>query len=332
MASIRDIAYHAGTSVATVSRVINDSGYVSAATRARVQQAIATLGFLPNAGARRLRSGSSRMVGVVLPALDVPFFAILAHVVERALFRQGYQALICCTDESADQEARYVSTLLSQQVDGVLAASVLADSTQYRRIADAGIPIVALDRDLPEIAAVQVKADHRLGGQMMAAHLLDLGHRRIAVVGAPAHSPPIRARLQGVIDRLGAAGLHPSQVALGEVHDFDACQALARQVLSGDPRPTAVIGTTDTAAIGAIHAAIGLGLSVPGDLSVIGFDDLPAARYVLPALSTVAQPLRDIGECAVRQLCALMSGEEIAPPTEFALHLVVRDTTAAPAA
>jgi LacI family transcriptional regulator len=329
MTSIRDIARVAKASVATVSRVINNSGYVSAETRARVEAAIAALEYTPNAGAQRLRRGASRMVGVVLPALDVPFFAILAHVLERAFFRRGYQALICCTDESADQEARYISTLLSQQVDGVVAASVLEDAGQYRRIADAGIPIVAIDRDLPDLAAVSIKADHALGGRMMAEHLLALGHRRIGVIGAPAHSPPVLARVQGVLDRLAEAGLQ-AQVELGRVHDFDACRDLARVVLARQDRPTALIGTTDIAAIGAIHAAIGLGLAVPQDVSVIGFDDLPAARYVLPALTTVAQPLRQMAEQAVAQLCALMAGEAAPAPVDLALHMVQRDTTAPP--
>lgn len=329
MTSIRDIALRAGASVATVSRVINASGYVSAETRARVQQAIADLAYTPNAGARRLRSGASRMVGVVLPALDVPFFGILAHVLERELFRRSYQALICCTDESADQEARYISTLLSQQIDGVIAASVLADVTQYRRLAGAGIPIVALDRDLPGLQAVCIKADHHAGGVMMAEHLLALGHQRIAVIGAPGHSAPVLARVQGVVDRMAQVGLRPVQVALGPSHDFDACKVLASQVLE-EMRPTAVIGTTDIAAIGAVHAAIGLGLTVPGDVSVIGFDDLPAARYVLPALTTVAQPLREIGALAVARLCALMAGELFPESAVPALRLVVRDTTAAP--
>ena len=327
MTSIRDIAQAAGASMATVSRVINASGYVSAATRARVEKAIADLEYTPNAGAQRLRSGASRMVGVVLPALDVPFFGILAHVLERELFRRGYLALICCTDESADQEARYISTLLSQQVDGVVAASVLADASQYRRIACAGIPIVALDRDLPGLARACVAVDHHAGGQMMAAHLLGLGHRAIAVIGAPAHSPPVLARVQGVVDRLAQAGLQP-QVWLGPTHDFDACRALAETALRAKPspseRPTALIGTTDIAAIGAIHAAIGMGLSVPGDLSVIGFDDLPAARYVLPALTTVAQPLREIALQAVAQLCALMAGQPVPLAQPLELRLVRR--------
>lgn len=333
MTSIRDIAERAGTSMATVSRVINDSGYVSAATRARVQAAIDALAYTPNAGARRMRTGASRMVGVLLPALDVPFFGIMAHVIERELFRRGLQALICCTDESAAQEARYISMLLSQQVDGVLAASVMADIPQYQRLVDAGIPIVAIDRVLPGLAAVSVAADHHAGGRMMAEHLLGLGHRWFAVIGAPQHSPPVQARVQGALQRLAEAGLG-AQVVLGAAHDFDACRGLAVGILSQASvakRPTALIGTTDIAAIGAVHAAIGLGLSVPGDVSVIGFDDLPEARYVLPALTTVAQPLREIGVQAVAQLSALMAGD-VAAVAALPLRLMLRDTTAPPPA
>ena len=327
---MRDIARHAGASVATVSRVINDSGYVSAATRARVEQAIAALQFTPNAGARAMRRGQTQMVGVVLPALDVPFFAILAHTIEQALFARGYQALICCTDESTDQESRYIGTLLAQKVDGVLAASVLTDTAQYRRIVAAGIPIVALDRELAGIASVSVMPDHHRGGQMMAQHLLDLGHRRIAVVGAPGHSPPILARLAGALQVLAAKGVTPVDVRLGPLHDFDACRALAEAVLDGPVRPTAIIGTTDVAAIGVIHAAIGRGFRVPDDLSVIGFDDLPAARFVLPALTTVAQPLRAIGLMAVEQLCLLMAGKPALVPGagSLPLTLIRRETTA----
>jgi LacI family transcriptional regulator len=331
MTSIRDIAKQAGASVTTVSRVINNSGYVSAATRARVKQAVAALAFTPNANARRMRSGSSQMVGVVLPALDVPFFGILAHVIEQELFRCGLQSLICCTNESADQEARYVSMLLSQQVDGVLVASVQEDSTPYQRLVDAKIPIVAVDRALPGLAVQSVASDHLAGGRMMAEHLLSLGHRHFAVIGAPQHSPPVQARVQGATQRLAEAGL-TAQVVLGPTHDFDACRELAVAVLrqgSVANRPTAVIGITDIAAIGAIHAAIGLGLSVPDDVSVIGFDDLPEARYVLPALTTVAQPLRQIGLQAVTQLVALMAGQ-VAELAALPLKLMLRDTTAPP--
>lgn len=167
---------------------------------------------------------------------------------------------------------------------------------------------------------------------MMAEKLIGLGHSKIGVIGAPEHSLPVQFRLQGVIVRLKQSGLKPTNVVLGPAHDIDACLALATQVLAADTKPTAIIGTTDIAAIGAVHAAIGLGLHVPSDLSVIGFDDLPAARYVLPALTTVAQPLREIGTLAVAQLCSLMAGQKIELPSRdaFALQLVLRGSTASP--
>ncbi|MEY4697455.1 MAG: hypothetical protein RIT14_1883 [Pseudomonadota bacterium] len=327
MAGIRDIAKRAGTSIATVSRVVNGSGYVGAATRARIEAAIAEMQFRPNAGARLMRSGESRMVGVVLPALDVQFFGILAHTVEQELFARGYQALICSTAESAEREARYVAALLAQQVDGVILAAVQSDGAAVARLRAAGVPIVAVDRALPD--AVTISADHHAGGRMMARHLLDLGHRRLAVIGAPGHSAPVRERLAGVEAELAQAGLAPIAVRLGPDHGFEACRDLATALLEAGPCPGAIIGTSDMAAIGAIHALVARGLRVPEDVSVVGFDDLPAARYVLPQLTTVAQPIPEIGRRAVEQICALMRDETAPPPLAPALRLVLRGTTRA---
>ncbi|PLL11039.1 LacI family transcriptional regulator [Tabrizicola sp. TH137] len=328
MTKIRDIAKRAGASIATVSRVVNGSGYVSAGMRARIEAAVAELGYTPNAGARMMRSGSSRMVGVLLPALDVHFFGILAHVVEQALFRQGYHAMICSTAESPEHEAAYVAALLSQQVDGVILASVTADSAAVDRLRAADIPIVAVDRALPGLPAVT--ADHHAGGRLMARHLLTLGHRRIAVTGAPGHSAPVQERIAGITAELAEAGLTPLAIRLAADHGFDACRALAAALLA-EQAPTALIGTSDMAAIGALHAAAERGLSIPRDLSIIGFDDLPAARYTLPPLTTVAQPIRSIGEAAVLRLVARMRGQPLPPPPDLPLVLMERGTTAPPA-
>lgn len=327
MASIRDIARRAGTSIATVSRVINGSGYVSAEMRGRIEAAVRDLDYRPNAGARAMRSGSSRMVGVLLPALDVHFFGILAHTVEQALFARGYQALICSTAESPAHEAAYVGAMLAQQVDGVILASVSSDAGGVAKLRAAGVPIVAVDRALPDVPAVAV--DHHAGGRMLARHLMELGHRSVGVVGAPGHSAPVQQRLAGITAELAAAGLAPAAVRLGPEHGFEACRGLADALLE-EGRPTAIIGTTDMAAIGALHAAVARGLRVPEDLSVIGFDDLPAARYTIPQLTTVAQPVREIGQAAVDALVALMKGQPAPPAPLLPLRLVERGTTAHP--
>ena len=325
MTKIRDIAKHAGASIATVSRVVNGSGYVSAAMRERIEAAVRELDYRPNAGARMMRSGSSRMVGVLLPALDVHFFGILAHTVEQALFLRGYQAMICSTAESPAHEADYVGAMLAQQVDGVIMAAVASDGVGVGRLIAAGVPIVAVDRALPGVAVVAV--DHHAGGRMLARHLMELGHKAIGVVGAPGHSAPVQERLAGITAELAAAGLAPVAVRLGPEHGFEACRALADALLD-EVRPTAIIGTTDMAAIGAIHAGVGRGLMVPADLSVIGFDDLPAARYTIPQLTTVVQPLRAIGPAAVARLLALIEGKQPLPPPVLELRLIERGTTA----
>lgn len=326
VAGIRDIATRAGASIATVSRVINGSGYVSPAMRARIETVIAELQFRPNAGAALMRRGKSRMVGVLLPALDVKFFGILAHVIEQALFARGYNAFICCSAESPEREAAYVAAMLAQRVDGVIIASVGSDATAASRLIAAAVPIVAVDRAIA--GAVTVKADHYAGGRLMASHLIGLGHRRIAVIGAPEHSTPVQERLSGVRDALAQAGLEPVAVHLGSQHGFEACRDLMLHFLDLGEIPDAVIGLTDLAALGAIHALHDRGIAVPDRVSVIGFDDMPLARYVIPQLTTVAQPIREIAELAVEQIVRLMTGAALSDDQPPALSVIVRGTTA----
>jgi LacI family transcriptional regulator len=304
--SIRHIAKLAGTSVSSVSRVLNNSGYTSPELRDRVEAAIRTLNYTPNNGARMLRGAQSRMIGLMLPSIDVPFFGILAHAIEQELFQRGYQTLICSTAENIDHEARYMSMLLAQRVDGVIVASAFGRTEHFEVLRDAHIPIIAIDRELSGIADEAVMADHEEGGRLMARHLIDLGHRSIAIVGAPAHSQPIQLRLQGIKAEMAKNGIVPAVVTMAEEHSLAQTYELARELLASQPDITAIIGTTDISAIAAIHAIQDRGFSVPGDYSVIGFDDLPEAAYVLPRLTTVAQPIRDVGRLAARRLEGLI--------------------------
>ena len=188
--------------------------------------------------------------------------------------------------------------------------------------------MVGIDRTLPGLGADVVKADHARGLRIAAEHVLTLGHRRIAIVGAPGHSAPIQERLAGA----RAAGVEPVDVRIGPVHSFEACRDLVLAMLDDGHRPTAILGTTDIAAIGAIHACALRGLSVPGDVSITGFDDLPAARYVMPQLTTVAHPYRAIARHAVAVLLARMAGTAppVTPTEVTELALVPRGTTASP--
>ncbi len=330
MTSIRTIAKLAGTSVSSVSRVLNRSGYVSETVRAKVEAAIAALDYTPSQGARVLRGAPSRIVGVLLPALDVPFFGMLAQAIERGLFAHGYQAVICSSAENAEHEARYVSTLLAQRVDGVIVASARAEpSAAFARLESAGVPLVAVDRDLPGLAQAVVAADHRAGGELMARHLVGLGHRAIAIIGAPAHSLPVQLRLEGVLAALAYADIAPRLIRTGEDHAFAATQGLARAALASAPDVTALIGLSDIAAIGALHAAREAGRRVPEDLSVIGFDDTPEAAYMQPGLTTVRQPVNEVGRLAATRMLALIAGTPCPPRDQLPVALVMRGSSAA---
>lgn len=330
MAGIRDIAKKAGTSVSAVSRALNNTGYVSQELRKRVEAAARELDYQPHAGARSLRSGRSRLIGVLLPSLEVDFFARLAHRVEQRLFAAGYQALICSTAESRKHEAAYLRTLASNQIDGLMIAAVGGGGDTLGAMPGWNIPIVAVDRHLTDVAASSVGADHRKGGVLAAQHILDLGHRRVSVVGAPEHSEPIQLRGLGIVDAFASHGLDRPQAVFGVEHNVDACEALAIDALSTSPRPTAVLATTDVAAIGTMRAARRIGLSLPDELSVIGFDDLPAARFVWPELTTIRQPIDEIAKQAVEILVTRLKGDENGTPRDVRLpvELVVRGSTA----
>lgn len=280
-----------------------------------------------------LRGEASRMIGLLLPSIDVPFFGILANTIERELFDRGYQTLICSTAEDEDHEARYVAMLRAQRVEGVIVASAYGGIAHLQPFVDSGIPVIAIDRELKGISDDVFMADHVDGGRIMVRHLIELGHRHIAVVGAPGHSQPIQLRLSGIREVLREAGLPPAIEAIGEDHSFSATYDLAGGVLAQYPEITAIIGTTDIAAIATIHAVRDRGGAVPENCSVIGFDDLPEAAYVLPRLTTVAQPIREVALQATlrleERLLDRQQGRERRPATRVHLpvHLLQREST-----
>lgn len=331
--SIRTIAKLAGTSVTSVSRVLNNSGYTSAEVREKVEAAIKELNYTPNKGARMLRGEPSRMIGLLLPSIDLPFFGILAHSIEQQLFERGYQTLICSTAENRDHEERYISMLLSQRVDGVIVASAFGNLSHFHALANTQTPIVGIDREMSGVTKDTVMADHTEGGCMMAKHLIDLGHKKIAVIGAPGHSQPIQLRLEGIRQELSKHGLAPVREAIGEEHSFAEIHQMAEQLLRDCPEITGLIGTTDIAAIAAIHAIHHQGRSVPQDYSVIGFDDLPEASHILPRLTTVAQPIREVGLQAVERLETLINAHQKEKPIpalgvmRLPVSLIKRDST-----
>lgn len=333
MANIKHVAELAQVSVATVSRVINQSGYVSPELRERVLAAMRELNYQPNAPARSLRRQETRTVGVLVPQLDHPFFSALSFAIEKALSANDYYTFICSAEENQAQENRYIHMMVRQRVDGVILVPTAYSKESFELTVEHNIPTVIVDRDLPELAVNRVLADNFQGGYLGAQHLLELGHRRIGIVASPPHSEPIGKRIRGALQALSDFGLnHNSDLLVtGDLQQFEMGYAGARQLLQRNPRPTAIFALTDVMAIGVIHAAFELGLTLPDELSVVGFDDIPLASYVTPALTTIAQPIYIMGETAAHMLLRHMRNSD--QPTEtvrLETKLIIRKSTAPP--
>jgi LacI family transcriptional regulator len=334
MANIKQVAELAQVSVATVSRVINDSGYVSPKLRARVLQAMRELNYELNAPARSLRRQETRTVGVLVPQVDHPFFSALSFVIEKTLAAGGYTTFICSAEEDSDKEKEYTQMMLRQRVDGVIIGPTGYSEENLQRLIDQRIPVVLVDRDLPQLALHRVLINNFQGGYDGMQHLLMLGHRQIGVIGAHEYSGAIDQRLKGV--RAACAdsdtGITPGVMLTSGLQQYEQGYLCAQQLIGQAPRPTAIFALNDVLAVGAMRAANELGMRVPDDISIVGFDDIPLASYVVPALTTIAQPIYDIGECAAQILLNQMTDSEPSVETVlFETELVVRKSTAPPA-
>lgn len=335
MVNIKQVAELANVSVATVSRVINESGYVSPELRERVLRAMHELNYQPNAPARSLRRQETRTVGVLVPQLDHPFFSALSYAIEKTLSANDYYTFMCSAEESRDQESRYIKMMLRQRVDGIILVPTSHSKESVELALEQDIPVVIADRDLPDLQLPvnRVLVDNFQGGYMGVRHLLELGHRCIGVVGSPPHSEPIGKRIQGALQALADWGIapDPALVITGDHQQFEMGYLGARQLLQQEPRPTAIFALTDVMAIGAMHAAYEYGMALPDDLSVVGFDDIPLASYVVPALTTIAQPIYVMGETAAHILLHHMLNDEQPVETiRLEARLVVRKSTTPP--
>lgn len=323
--TIHDVARAAGASIATVSRALN-GGAVSPAARARIERAVAQLGYRRNDVARGLVTGRSGLVGVILPDLIGPLYAQMARGIEDELDARGMHAMVVTDHREPDAERRAVEVLRARQVDGlVLIGSSLPE--EELRAAAGGVPVALIQREGPETTLPEVRLDDAAGVRAAVDHLLALGHRRIGHLAGTRRDGV--ERRDAFVATLRAAGLEPGPVVDSDFTE-DGGVAAAPQLLA-DRRVTAVFCGNDRMAIGLLHAAANQRLAVPDDLSVVGFDDLTWARYLTPALTTLRQPGRELGRAAARLVLAPPSGAG-ARPVLRTPELVVRCSTAPPRA
>lgn len=294
--SIRDVAIRAGVSVGTVSNVLNRPNLVAEATRERVQAAIGELGFVRNESARQLRQGRSRTLGVVLENLTNPYFTDLARGAEAAMNTDGFDAVWCTSDGSVAKERRCLDFLEEQRVSGLVIAPVGLDSDRIAELHDRGLSVVVLDRREYD-GVCSTRVDHVAGGRIAIRHLLQAHHRRLAIVTGPLLQEPIRDRYEGAEAAARDAGMTEQGVATLVRGDMTprAGKDAARLLLELDPLPTGVFCTNDLLAIGLVNELQRTGVKVPGEICVVGYDDIELAATSVVPLTTVRQPRHELG-------------------------------------
>ena len=312
MTTMKEVAKAAEVSVTTVSHVINRTRYVSDELRQRVRQAMHDLNYRPNTLARSLRQGITNTIGLVVPDNSNPFFAEVARVVETRGFEHGYSSILCNTDGQPDKELTYISMLLAKQVDGIILISTSGESEFVGLISDQRVPVVIADRQLLDCDADIVLVDNYRGGRLATEHLLSLGHVRIGILTGPSNTSPSADRVHGHIDALSAAGLaiDDALIVRGDFR-YGSVASQTHQLLELEQPPTAIFACNDVMAMAAMAAIRERGLDVPRDVSVVGFDDIPQASFTWPPLTTVAQPIEELGRVATDLLLQRMSEDRL---------------------
>lgn len=329
--TIEMVAERAGVSPSTVSRILNGTAVVSDEKRALVDRAIAKLGFVPNPVARGLAGGRTLSVGVVTQAIDSPFYGAALRGIEAELGHAGYSPLFMSGHWRADEEARCIEVLRARRVDGLIVLTGRLSDTALRTVARS-LPVVVTGRSLKAAHLVSLDFDNREGARQATAHLIALGHRRIAFIAGAAEHPDAIERKRGYELALEAAGLKVDP-ALVQQGDFSEHSGLAcvEQLLARGARFTAIFAANDQMAFGAALALHRRGRSVPADCSLVGFDDVSGSVFFIPPLTTVHNPIQEVGQLAALAMLGMLAGER--PPSEVPPpQLVVRESTAAPKA
>lgn len=323
--TISDVAERAGVSVGTVSNVVNRPERVAEGTRERVRAAITSLGWVPNGSAATLRAGRATLVGLIVPDIRNPFFTEVARGAEDMAAASGEAVVVCNTDWLLNSERRALDALARQRVRGVMITPAGEDERYLEWLMDRGMALVLLDHRRSAGLVPSVVVDDVLGGRLAGQHLIELGHRRVALVNGPTSIPQCEDRRLGLLGALKGAGLDPERDLVEvEVEAMDAASGLAAvDDIFEVAAPTAIFCTNDLLAIGVIRGLRMRGLRAPNDVAVVGYDDVELAAMTDPPLTTVHQPSYELGETAYQLLRRGAEPEQ----RSFSPHLVQREST-----
>ena len=334
MPTIRDVAKRAGVAPITVSRVINNSGYVSQEKRDRVETAIAELDYVPNILARSFRSKQTRTIALILTDITNPFWTDVAHGVEDAAREHKFNVILCNTNESESRQVEYVSVLMQKQVDGILLVPARSTPEATGAIQKQGIAVVVLDRQVPTANVDVVRCDSEGGAYQLVRHVLSLGHRRVAVLTGPKDVSSAQDRVVGYRRAFLDANIDIIEdlIFYGKFIQASGYE-MAQRALSVTPQPTALFATNNFIAIGAWRALRDAGLRIPEDITLVAFDDLPAGLVVDPFLTVAAQPGYEMGKQATELLLDCLTSDTPKEPQSIVLptQLIIRHSSGAPA-
>jgi len=324
--TLADIAREAGTSASTASRALNGRGYVSEAARDRLVAVANRLGYVPNASARTLKQRTSRVVGVVVSDLANQFYARLVAGIEQVLREADYQMMVLGDNSEAAEEVAGARTFLAMRAPGVIMTPVGTDATELLR--SRGIAVVEVDRRLAGVPCDAVVIDNERGGREATMHLVGLGHRRIALLGVETDWTSDTGRLNGYRTALRTAGIEFDNKLVVRIPLHSPDTEMRIEALLDEGGPTAIFAANNTLAEQVWHVLRRRGLRIPGDISLVGFDDVPWMGMVDPAITVVEQPTLELGRRAARLLLRRLDGPTLEPAVEILQpRLVVRGST-----
>ncbi|MCS7056836.1 MAG: LacI family transcriptional regulator [Thermoflexales bacterium] len=328
--TIRDVARRAGVSTTTVSRVLSNSGPVSAEARRRVEQAIQALSYRPSRMARSFRAQRSQFIGLIISDVENPFYTSLVRAVEDVAYAHEYSLLLCNSDEDLDKERTYIQFMADERVAGVIGSPASEAETSFAALFDARIPVVSVDRRSMRTPVDTVLLDNVAAAHSLTQHIIAHGHRRIAAILPSSGITSGRERLCGFLQAMEEAGIEPDT---NLVYEGKGSEEFGRQtthmLLDRSDRPTAIFAGNNLITLGVLRAIQERRLRVPDDLAVVGLDEMPWMSLLAPGITVAAQPIHEMGQLAMQILLERIAGDR-RPPREvkMAPRLIIRSSVA----
>lgn len=309
MITIADVAERAGVSKTTVSHALSGKRHVAPATRKRIEEVIEELGFRPNALARSLRIQRTQMVTLIIPDITNPYYPVLARGLQDALIKHGYHIFLCNTDGDKEQSIELIADAIHRQVDGIVVSSLHPMAKEIEEFLTEDVPFISLGVSVNHPQIDQVATDDRQGALIATRYLLDQGHQRVGMISGPFDMTPGKERHEGYQEALAEAQLRYDSLLVVE-GDFmrQSGKTAMHALMKLTERPTAIFCANDLMAIGAMDTARELGIAIPHDIAIVGYDDIEAASLVTPALTTIFNPAYEMGQTAGQMLLERMNG------------------------